>query len=229
LLPVFLLLPAAFGQTATSSIAGSVFDAATKKPIPAAWVTAIRSGLPPLSVNTKSGGAGEFQIQGLAPGTYSLCVQTPDQEYLDPCQWNGSPMTVTLTSGQAAAGISLSLAGASVLNIQIQDAQKVLSQRTRDGRRPELSVGVWGPSGLYYPARALAASGAGGMGQEGLSYQVAVPRGLALRLHVVSRDLQLADSAGKALAGNVSQLALLLAADDFKPRNFTFTVLGLLP
>ena len=110
---LLLGLEAAFGQTVSASIAGVVLDAITQKPVSSALVIANRSGLPPLAKNTRSGGAGEFQIQGLAAGTYSLCVQVAGDRYLDPCQWNGSPVTVTVTAGQAATGISVKLAAAS--------------------------------------------------------------------------------------------------------------------
>lgn len=148
------MVPAAFGQTETASIAGTVLDARTQKPVPAAFVLAIRCGAPPFSKTTKSGGDGAFQIQGLAAGAWSLCVQAPGNGYLDPCQWSGNPTTVTLGSGQAATGISLRITAGSVLNIQVKDAQRILSQKTRDGRRPHLMVGVWGPNGLYHPAHA---------------------------------------------------------------------------
>src|SRR5438552_19178049 len=63
------------GTTGAASIAGTVLDAKTLKPVPAALVIASRAGAPPFTRNTKSGGDGVFQIQGLTPGNYSLCVQ----------------------------------------------------------------------------------------------------------------------------------------------------------
>ena len=49
---------AAIGQTGTASIAGTVLDAKTQKPVPAALVIASRAGAPPSTKNTKSGGDG---------------------------------------------------------------------------------------------------------------------------------------------------------------------------
>src|SRR5438552_3769316 len=100
---LLLSLAAAIGQTGTGTISGNVVDQ-SQKAVRLAVVTAIRNGLPPFSKSTKSSVDGAFQFQGLLPGAYSLCIQTPDDLYLDPCQWDGTPTTITLASGQAAAG-----------------------------------------------------------------------------------------------------------------------------
>lgn len=228
---IFLLLAAATaagGQTRTASISGAVLDAQTQAPIAAVMVTAIRDGLPPFSRNAKSGGDGAFQIQALEAGEYRLCVQAPGGEYIDPCLW-GSPATARLAAGQAASGVVLRLSSASVVKIHVQDAQRLLSRPIRDGRVPELMVGVWTPGGLYYPARLSSSPGAPGNPAAGLSYEVAVPRDTAVRLHIASRELKLGDAGGVALSGNASQQTFLHAAGDPQPKTFTFRVLGLLP
>jgi hypothetical protein len=216
------------GQTTLASIAGNVSDVTAHKPVPAALITAVRSGAPPFARSTKSGGDGAFQVQGLTAGKYSLCVQAPGEGYLDPCQWNGSAAVVTLASGQAVSGISLRLTAASILSIQVKDANKVLSKATKDGRRPDLTLGVWGPNGLFYPAHA--SGGAGAAGEMGtISYRIEIPRDKALKFHIASRDVRLGDESGAALPGNASQQAFQHATGDPNPKNFSFTVLGLLP
>ena len=229
---LLLAVQAAIAQSGTASIQGTVLDAKTQKPVPAAWVVAIRAGTPPFTGNTKSGGDGAFLIQGLTAGSYSLCVQVEGDQYLNPCQWSGSPTTVTLTSGQAASGIPLRLTTASVLSIQVQDPQRFLNQTTKDGRRPDFSVGVSGPKGLYYPAHASARpAGAGRFpgGGSGYTYRLAVPRDTALSLHIASHDLKLGDSTGAALPASASNQAFQHATGDPNPKVFAFTVLGLLP
>jgi hypothetical protein len=219
-------------QTGTASIGGTVVDAKTQKPVPAALVVASRMGAPPFTRNTKSGADGAFQIRGLTAGDYLVCVQASGDRYLNPCHWNGSPVGVRLASAQAATGIRMALTPASVLNVQVKDAQKALSQLTKDGRRPDLSVGVWGPGGLYYPARPVSAV-AGAVGPQAsipiYSYQLAVPRDTALSFYIASRDLKLGDASGAALPANTSQQAFQHATGDANPKSFTFTVLGKLP
>jgi hypothetical protein len=232
---LLLAAQAAIAQIGGASIQGTVLDAKTQKAIPAAWVIAIRAGVPPFTRNTKSGGDGAFQIQGLGPGSYSLCVQAESDQFLNPCQWNGNPATVTLTATQTVSGILLRLTPASLLTVQVQDPQKALSQQTKDGRRPDLSVGVWGPQGMYYPAHPADSSpspiAAGGLpgGIRNYTYQLAVPRDTALKVQIASHDLKLGDGAGLALPANTSQQAFQHATGDPNPKSFAFTVLGVLP
>jgi hypothetical protein len=53
------------GTTGAASVAGTVLDAKTLKPVPSALVIARRAGAPPFTRNTRSGGNGAFQIPGL--------------------------------------------------------------------------------------------------------------------------------------------------------------------
>jgi hypothetical protein len=196
---------------------------------------AIRADVPPLSRTTRSGGDGAFKIDNLPAGRYSLCVQTAGDTWLDPCQWNSTPSGILLTSGQAAAGVSLKLVAASVLNVEVKDAGKLLKQKKKDGRSPDLSIGVWGPRGLYYPARVTAGPGRAGNPQfEGTPdaryiYRLAIPSDTPLKLHVSSRDLRLGDALGSLLPGNSSQQTFQHTTSEANPKSFLFTVLGALP
>ena len=219
-----LAVSIAHSQTVMGGLAGTVVDGKTLTPIPGALVIARFVGTPPLAKNTKSGGDGAFQIQGLAAGRYLLCVQAPGGGYLDPCQWNGSPTNITVASGQTASGVLLKLTAASVVNIQVQDPLKALSQSTKDGHRPSLTIGVWGPKGLYYPALRSGASSAGGY-----HYQLAVPHDTPLNFYIASHDLKLGDAGGMPLPANASQQAFQHITGDPNPKSFAFTVLGLLP
>ncbi len=229
---LLLAVLSAIGQTGTASIQGTVLDAKTQKPIPAALIIANRAGAPPFTKNIKSGGDGAFQVSGLTSGNYSICVQAAGDQYLDPCQWNSSPTTVTLTAGQNTTGIFVKLTAASILNVQVQDTQNVLSQLTKDGRHLDLTLGVWGPKGLYYPAHAsgnpTAATDLPG-GISSYSYRLAVPRDTALSFYIASHDLKLGDATGVALPTNASQQAFQHTTGDTNAKSFSFSVLGLLP
>lgn len=233
---VFLLAAGAVtGQAGTASVAGMVVDAKTQKPIPAAIVMAIRADLPPLRKTTGTGGDGAFKIGDLPAGRYSLCVQAPGDTWLDPCQWNATPAGILLTAGQAATGVSLNLAAASVLNVEVRDAGKLLTHKKTDGRDPDLAIGVWGPGGLYYPALAVASPShigspqSSGTPELAYTYRLAIPRDTPLKLHVSSKDLRLGDARGALLAGSTSQQTFQHTTGDANPKSFVFTVLGVVP
>ena len=231
LLPLLAAAPL-LAQTPTAALQGKIVDASTQKAIPAAWIIANRTGTPPFSRRTKSGGDGAFQLQGLTPGTYSICVQAAGDQYLDPCLWNATATTFTLSSGQTLTGISLRLTAASVLNIQVQDPQMLLNNTTHDGRRPNLTLGVWGSGGLFHPAHktANAPLPAAVPGVIPIyTYRLPVPRDTALNLYIASHDLKLGDSNGAALPANASQQPFQHATGDPNPKSFTFKVLGPLP
>lgn len=231
-LVLLLMAGAAQGQTAKTgggSISGTVVDGKTQRPVPAALVTASRAGAPPLTRNTKSGADCGFEIQGLAPGDYRVCVQVSGDQYLNPCEWNGTAGGVTLVSEQGATGVKIALVPASVVSVEVIDGQKVMSELNKDGRSPDLNVGVWGPNGMYYPAQAVK-SPIGSSGPQGSidkhNYRLAIPRDTALKLHVASQDLRLGDSKGAALPVNGSQQAFQHRTGDANPQSFTFSILG---
>jgi len=83
---------------------------------------------------------------------------------------------------------------------------------------------------LYYPVHAWDSSGAGGNLQSGIAgYEIAVPRHMALKFHIASRDLRLGAATGATLPGNASEQAFQHATGDPNPASFKFTVLGVLP
>jgi hypothetical protein len=224
-----VVVQAGFGQSAGASVSGTVVDALTGKPVPSAWVLAIREGTPPLRQVSKSGGAGEFRLEGLAAGEYQVCVQAQEQGYVDPCQWGARMTTVKAGAGEAVAGVVVRLAAGTIVTVRVEDAGLVLEQKTKDWRQPDLSVGVWGPNGLYYAARSGVRMGGPKDPQSGeVVYRMLVPVDTALKLDVVSRDLRLGDGEGRLLAGSASRQQFQQSSGD-SPKVFAFKVLGQLP
>ena len=212
-------------QTATGSIQGAVTDARSSKPIGGAFVTAIRSGLPPQSQSAQTGADGSYQLQGLAAGAYSLCVQVPGDGYLDPCHFGAATPSTTLMAGQQAAGISLKIKAASILKVRLNDAGSLLTQKTKDGHEPDLLIGVFGPGPqrTFYPAHQV------GRDKTGSDYRVAVPLDTPMTLSIASSSLKLADAAGTALPNNASQEGFQHATGEPNPKSFVFTVTGVEP
>ena len=228
---MWILTGALMGQSGPAgSIEGTVTDSSNRA-IAGAFVTALRQGLPPMSQTAKSGPGGAFQIQGLPAGTYSMCVQLPGDGYLNPCHWTAAvsaatPSTlsdVTLAPGQRSTGNSLKMQTGSVLKVRVEDPGKLMDQKTPDGHDPHLTMGVWGPHGLFYPAHVT------GKDNTGADFQLTVPRDTALTFHISSKSFALADGAGAALPGSVSQEAFQHATGDPNPKSFKFHITGKLP
>ncbi len=228
------------GQTGTSSIQGTIMDGKTQKPIPTAIVRAIRGGVPAFARNTRSGADGSFSIRSLAPGMYSVCVQVETAQYLDPCRWNGSPIKISLSAAQAVNGTQVKLNPASVLNIQVIDNQDSLRQKTNDGRTPELTLGVWGPKGIFYPAinigRGVSSASVQGKPAAAVPpqtylYRLVVPLDTPLNFHASSQDLKLADTAGSPLPASANSQAYQQlfqhSTGDPAPKSFALSVTGL--
>lgn len=211
---------------------GAVLESGTGKPIPSAIILANRAGLPPLAKTTKSGADGAFQLQGLPPGNYVLCAQVASGEYVNSCEWGAVPPEITLKSAQTLTGLVVALETSSIVTIRLRDPRNEMSQTTKDGRHPGLTLGVWGPKGLYYPAHRAGGAQAPTVMHNGVatySYRIAVPRDTPLKLHVASRDLKLGDADEVPLPDNASQRAFQRSSSDADPQDFTFSLLGLLP
>jgi hypothetical protein len=212
-----------WAQSSGGGIQGTIIGAGNK-PLPGAFVTATAAGLPPVSKTIQSANDGTFQIQGLPAGTYSICVQVPGGGYIDPCQFGGAIKPLTLTAGQQSNGTVLKLQTGSVLKIHLNDTSGLLAQQTKQGRNPDLLLGVFGgPQRTFYPAHQVGAD------KSGSDYQLTVPLDMPMTLVISSKSLKLADASGTALPSNASQQAFQHATGDSNPKAFVFTVTGVNP
>jgi hypothetical protein len=186
-----------------------------------------------LSQSAKSAVDGSFQFQGLPDGTYTLCAQSPNAGYLDPCRHAAVPLQVTLTAGQPSKNNVVKMTAGSILHVRIQDPQQLLAKTTD---RPasawipqsteDLTVGVWGagvPGLQFYPAYIA------GRDSAGMDYQVTIPKDTPLAVYVTSKHLKVVDGTGAALTNNSSRQNFQHNTGDSNPKGFTFSIAGVLP
>ena len=76
---------------------------------------------------------------------------------------------------------------------------------------------------MFYPLHA------GSKDAAGANLQLTVPRDMALKLHVASRDLKISDSVGAAVASTGDQQAFQHATTDSNPKSFRYTITGIVP
>jgi hypothetical protein len=176
------------------------------KPVAGAYVTAVTPGGPEGPSLRKSAGLsnadGTFNVQGLPAGrTYTVCVQVPARDLLDPCRWSASAASARTEAGKNVTGLQIKLQRGATLRVRIEDPSKYLAlERSIPGAH--LQVGVWTTNGLFYPAQVVSKQ------DQGREYAIAVPVATDLKLSVYSRAFELADDKGSALASAGASVAI---------------------
>ena len=181
------VLPA---QTSTATLQGTVVNASTAKPVAGAIVTAIKTGLPPLSQSARSAADGSFQILGLAAGTYNLCTQVPGGGYLNPCTWRPHSPSVTIAAGKPVTGFQLKIEAGAILGITINDPSNVLGRLGSASQSPPVSMGVYTATGLVEPSHMVSANATGS------AHQITIPFDQRVQIWVHAGRLTLSQANG---------------------------------
>ncbi len=225
---------------ATARISGKLIPELINTPIPSAYVTAMKSGLPPVAQTVKAAANGSFQISALPAGMYIICVNATG--FLNPCEWSLPTLVVTLGTGQSSAGNNLTIKLGTVAKLRIQDPSNLLSQKTSAGTNPNILAGVWTGKAanallptvfaatavrppslpvLFHPVHQT------GTDSMGANYEVSVPQNMPLVFHVTSGDVLLANSQGLALVSNVDEQTFQYSFATTMPLSVLYTVTGL--
>jgi len=227
------------GQS-TASISGKLVPELINTPISAAYVTAMKSGLPPYQQTVLATANGSFQISALPAGTYTICVSATG--FLNPCEWSLPTLVVTLGTGQSSVGNNLTIKLGTVAQLRIQDPSNLLSQKTTAGTNPFILAGVWtGRAANALLPTVFAATVVHppllpiqfhpvhqtGTDSTGANFEVSVPRNMPLIFHVTSGDVLLANSQGLSLVSNVDQQLFQYSFATKTPLSFLYTVTGL--
>lgn len=113
-----------------------------------AKVTARRTGAQKVTA------AGKFDFADLPEGKYSVCVQSPAKEFLDPCLW-GTRSTFTVDAKDAAKSqhtdVKIDLQRAVLLRFIVEDPDRLLDKTSKAAGQASLGAGIWTPSGEYIP------------------------------------------------------------------------------
>lgn len=163
--------------------------------IPQPPVTAATRQLAPASQRHESaiaGPDGSFALSGLARGTYRVCADAPGRELLDPCQWDPSPIPVSI-GDRPISGLALQLKRGATLSIRVDDNTRALAAAEKTGKGV-LLVGVWSAVGVFHPARITSEDASG------RTYSLEVPVGVTARVTVTPSSLGLQDTTGRTFA-----------------------------
>jgi hypothetical protein len=159
---------------------------------------------------TSSNGA--FSMSGVAPGTYSICVQEPGGQHLDPCHWS-TPVQVKVAAGQTVASPSVTAVKGTLLQVRVNDPGGLWKAGSGN---PEVLLGLKLPSSLFQPMR-LASSDAGGK-----TFDVAIPSGTPVNVSVTAPHFTISSSQGMSLGA----VAPVQATADQASLLLTYTITG---
>jgi hypothetical protein len=128
----------------------------------------------------KAGADGAFEFSDLSAGTYSICVQSQDGVYLNPCVW-GERQTVEIdgkTAGKSQfAGIKISLQRGVKLQFVVEDPDSLLAESQTAATGKSLSAGVWTPAGEYIPMLGVPVN------KTRWLFETVVPKNIGLHAH----------------------------------------------
>ncbi len=70
---------------------------------------------------------GTFSLTGVPPGKYEFCVESPQENVLDPCLWTpGGAPSFTIPEGAAAFPIALTVETGYMLRVRVNDPDSLL-------------------------------------------------------------------------------------------------------
>jgi hypothetical protein len=209
-----LLLLAVFAVRAqtTGVIQGVIKDDSGPVASPV-HVAAVNPAIGGKSYTAVTGSNGAFSISGVAPGTYSICVQEPGGAHIDACQWS-TPVQIKVAAGQTVSNASILAVKGTLLQVRVNDPGGLW----KGGRgNPEVLIGVILPSSLFRPMR-LVSSDAGGK-----TFDVAIPSGTPVKMSVTAPHFAISDSQGLSLGAVVAPVQ---AAAGQASLPVTYTITG---
>lgn len=154
---------------------------------------------------TESNGDGSFELAGLNPGIYRLCVQQMGSALLDPCEWSDAPVTVQLNAGGLLQGIDVPVVFGELLRIAIDDPQETLKAEETDTKRKSsfLYVAIRSRAGNLRKAVLLRTT------TTGYELGVPVPKDQDAQLFVAGHNVLIRDKENRLLpvAGETVQVS----------------------
>lgn len=72
---------------------------------------------------------GNFEIAGLAAGTYAVCVSTPGLNYLDPCLWDDRPPQVDVKTGAKSTELKLAVREGVLMQFEVADKENKIARK----------------------------------------------------------------------------------------------------
>jgi hypothetical protein len=208
-----LFLAAAAVDAQTTGVIQGVIKDDSGQAVASVYAVAVDATIGGKSYTAVTGSNGAFSIAGVAPGTYSVCVQEPGGAHLDPCHWS-TPVQIKVAAGQTVASAPISAVKGTLLQVRVNDPGGLWKAGAGNA---EILLGVILPSSLFQPMR-LASTDAGGK-----TFEVAIPAGTPVKMSVTAPHFAISDSQGLSLGAAVAPVQ---AAAGQASLPLTYTITG---
>lgn len=136
---------------------------------------------------------GSFRLTGLSGGVYHICVFSPKDETLDPCEWSETPPQVEIPAGGAASALDVVVVRGVKLKLRVDDFAGLSPTRQKPRRDAFLQPGVRSANGALHRCRLVSSD------RTGHDYEVLVPRNAEVQVQIDSYNLQVVDQSGAAV------------------------------
>lgn len=133
---------------------------------------------------------GAFEVKGVDPSDYAVCVLVQDPTLLNPCLWPDERVTIKLQGNEKVGGIKIRLRKGTTIRFHIDDPEGVMVSDRNPTARGVVAVGVWTKDGMFEPARKVSED------PRGQDYVLTVPNGERARPYVHGSRLRIVESDG---------------------------------
>lgn len=184
----------------TASVAGTVTDEKGAGVV-GLQVVVHRLTLPPFSARATTSAGGNYSLSGMPAGGYKICVQSPSQAYVDPCEWSRRQQQFHVNQGQALTKIAVKVQAGTVVPVQVMDAGHLLEAPV-NGVQPKLLVGYFTPSGIFRPSLMTQKTA------QGRTYSAAIPLDTEVKFHFGVQHAQVLDPGGAEISERGSTVSV---------------------
>jgi len=170
-------------KVAPKGVAGSTVTLHPLSRVEAAYRT-----LAPMSATADKDG--NLKVDGVVPGSYSVCVRVVNDELLNPCEWNPAGSLLTVQAGKDPGRLDLTLVRGTTMVVTVKDPNQIVPTPFQKKAAGLVQVGVYSADGIFHPAHYVSTD------KKTHTYELVIPLDTDLKLWVESAGIQVTDAKG---------------------------------